>query len=75
MSEGFKVYGSISNTKIRFLVATKDPIVREEDVKTVCFCSDQTFFSSCFFFRFPSVPLNLIVFHSVCSDADSYKSP
>lgn len=36
ISEGFKVYGAISNTKTRFLVATTDDtIVREEDVRMV----------------------------------------
>ncbi|KAG7670310.1 hypothetical protein Ndes2526B_g00052 [Nannochloris sp. 'desiccata'] len=35
ISNGFKVYGAISNTKRRFLVATTDGVVREEDVKMV----------------------------------------
>lgn len=52
ISEGFKVYGAISNTKQRFLVATTDAVVREEDVKLVSWESSFAFYEYFFPFAF-----------------------
>lgn len=49
ISNGFKVYGAISNTKTRFLVATTDGVVREEDVKMVHNTGLFSFWKNCCF--------------------------
>ena len=35
LAEGLRVYGLVSNTKTRFLIAIKDALVREEEVRAV----------------------------------------